>query len=118
MHNFANWVSTGRPEDAEKRVALKAERALLAADLGYSTPTVMAVSPPVVAATPVQATPNVIVATDSTRDAQNRWQSMAGNSKWMDIPSSTATYGVTHSNGYYYDTNGRRIYYNSYPNSR
>jgi hypothetical protein len=38
---FANCVATGRPEDAPKRGALKAERAVLVADLGYSTSTVM-----------------------------------------------------------------------------
>jgi hypothetical protein len=109
---LANWRSTGRTEDADTRAALKAERSLLAADLGYSTPTVMTVSAPVVAATPVQTTPSVIVAPDSTRDAQNRWQSMAADSKWMDTTYQTQTHGrPVYSSHYYYDANGHRVYY-------
>ena len=89
---LANWVSTGRPEDAQKRGALKAERALLAADLGYSTSTFAPVSAPVVAATPVNGMPNTVGAPVSK---ENRWEPMAGDSRWMDTTRHGETHGGT-----------------------
>jgi hypothetical protein len=89
---LANWVSTGRPEDAGRRIALKAERALLAADLGYSTSTVTPVSAPVVAATPAGGAPAVVIAPAST---QNRWEPMGGDSQWMDSNHQTSRHNDT-----------------------
>jgi hypothetical protein len=96
---LATWAPTGRPEDAQKRVALKAERALLAADLGYATSTVMPVSAPVVAATPVKGAPYALTAPVTK---ENRWDPMTGDSRWMDPTSQTRTHnGTIYGNGYY-----------------
>jgi hypothetical protein len=111
---LANWASTGRSQDANRRVALRAERAQLAAEIGYSAPAVMPVSPPVAAATPVRGAPYVVTAQDSA-PTENRWQSMSGDASWMDTSRQTRTHGrTTYGSGYYYE-NGRRVYYNNYP---
>ena len=82
---LAHWTPTGRPQDVERREALKRERALLAADLGYAPPAVVTAPAPGISqpAFEVQATPPVIVASDSSRH-ERRYQPMAPNSKWMD----------------------------------
>jgi hypothetical protein len=83
---LVNWVSTGRPQDIERREALKNERVLLAADLGYaaaapvSRPAAATMSQP---PPELQATPAVVIAGDSSR-YERRYQPMAPSSKWMD----------------------------------
>jgi len=108
---LAHWVLTGHPEDVARRDALKAERALLAADLGYSTSTVTPVYQ-AVAATPVPGAPNIIVAPGSK---ENRWDPMAGESRWMDPNTQTHVHsGTIYPGGTYYrdysDPNGTTTY--------
>jgi hypothetical protein len=107
---LASWVSTGRSDDADKRLALRSERALLAADLGYSTSTDTPVSAPVAAATPVRGATNVVIAPASK---EKRWETMDGESSWMDAAKQTHAHGGTvySGGGYYYtDAYGRRVY--------
>jgi hypothetical protein len=82
---LVNSSPTGRPQDIEWREALKKERALLAADLGYAVPEPVN-TPARIMEQPypeVQVTPAVIIASDSNR-YEKRYQPMAPNSKWMD----------------------------------
>jgi hypothetical protein len=114
---LANWVPTGRPEDAQKRGALQSERAVLAADLGYSTSTVTR-PVTVAAATPYQSTPTGGSASDSKR-TENRWQPMGGDSSWMDTTKQTHVHGGTvggyYGQGYSRDSKGRVIQTNPSP---
>ena len=84
---LANWMPTGRPEDAQKRLALKNERNRLAADLGYEIAGPAPVAVPVANCTPTYGAPGVVVARQSDR-ADNRWQPMASNSNWYNSSGS------------------------------
>jgi hypothetical protein len=68
---LANWASMGRPQNANRRVALKA------ANFGYATSAVTPVSASVAA--PVNAGPTPMVAQNPT-STENRWEPMAGDS--------------------------------------
>jgi hypothetical protein len=113
-----SWVSTGRPEDAQRRVALKAERALLAANLGYPTSTETRVFSPATTATPVQVTTTPIIAPDGAR-TENRWHSMDGGAGWMDTTKQTPLHNHTIYSpgygGYYTYPNGGQTYTNPRP---
>ena len=93
---LANWTPTGRPEDAQRRAALMAERVQLAADLGLPGPA-PANNSSLLVTHPLpqyQPTPVAVIARDSNR-ADNRWQAMAPNSRWMDNSNSGPVYGRT-----------------------
>jgi hypothetical protein len=93
---LANWTPTGRPEDAQKRAVLTAERAQLAADLGLAGPapaTNNATAAPQVVQQ-YQPAPAAYIAQESNR-ADNRWQPMTPNSRWMDNPNNGQVYGRT-----------------------
>jgi hypothetical protein len=118
---LAHWVVTGHSEDVSKRDALKAERARLAADLGYSTSTSTGtpVFRPQMAVTPVPGAPYVIVAPVNKakrfESTENRFEPMATDSSWMDSSKQTHVHSGTVGPGYYLDSRGRRVYRSTRP---
>jgi hypothetical protein len=99
---LANWVPTGRADDADTRSALRVERARL---MGASSRQPTVTLPPPLAPLQSSGTTQVVVAHDSQSTSNEDWAKAA---KQMDAQHGKVN-GASHPNGDIYDNLGHLI---------